>query len=166
MLGALAMLAAAPARAVEIASVAVDVADPAPGEDRWVYQYHLDAFPYDAGFGFTVYFDPDLYADLDPTPQAPDQWDAISGDPDGDLGADGFYDAQALVDAPFVLSVFTVAFRWLGAGTPGPQPFEVREPEPSFAVIESGTTVVPEPAALSLGAGALVALIGTRRTPS
>lgn len=163
---AVAALFACSAQAVEIASVASNLADPVPGQDRWLYRYQLDEFPYDAGYGFTVYFDPDLYADLQETPVSPAQWNAITAEPDVNLGDDGLYDAQALLDAPTVAVSFTVSFRWLGAGTPGAQPFEVREPLPSFAVIESGTTVVPEPAALSLGAGAIAALAGMRRTQS
>ena len=166
MLCALAVLVAAPARAVEIAYTAVDLADAQPGVDRWLYRYQLDEFLYGAGYGFTVYFDPDLYAELDAGALAPDQWDPVVADPDVNLGAYGYYDVEARVSAPSVATAFTVSFRWLGAGTPGPQPFEVREPDPSFDVVESGTTVVPEPAAFSLGACALAALVRTRRSPS
>jgi hypothetical protein len=59
-----------------------------------------------------------------------------------------------------------VSFVWLGPGAPGPQAFDVREPDPSFEVVESGTTVLPEPAGISLGMGALAALAATRRTGS
>jgi hypothetical protein len=151
---------AAPAAAVEIAYFAA----PAPGAGRWTYFYALDEFPYDAGYGFTVYFDPELYADLDPNPLAPgEDWDAISVEPDAQLGEEGFYDAEALVDLPSVAASFSVSFRWLGAGDPGAQPFEVREPAPSFGVVESGISVAPEPGACGFGAAALVALAATRR---
>ena len=41
---------------------------------------------------------------------------------------------------------FAVQFTWLGAGTPGAQPFEIVDPD-TFQTLESGsTTVVPLPA--------------------
>jgi hypothetical protein len=164
---ALAALAAAPAGAVVVTYFPRDVADVVPGEDRWEYAFQVDGFAsYGAGYGFTVRFDPDHYAALDPDPTVPPQWDAITAEPDPDLGDDGFYDAEALVDAPNAAAVFRVSFVWLGTGTPGAQPFDVREPSPSFEVVESGTTVLPEPAGLSLGASALAALAATRRTSS
>lgn len=157
-------MAALPARAVELSYFPIDVADAGAG-DRWVYQYGLDEFAYDAGYGFTVYFDPDLYADLDMSPDAPNaHWDAITVQPDASLGDDGFYDAEALVDLASVGGVFTVSFVWLGAGSPGAQPFEVRESAPSYATVLTGTTVLPEADASALGAGALCALLATRRS--
>jgi hypothetical protein len=166
LLLAAAVLASTAARAVEIAYFAQNEADPAPGHDRWTYHYQLDEFPYDAGYGFTVYFDPDLYSDLDPSPHAPGEWDPLTVEPDAGLGDEGFYDAEAIFDLPRTSVVFTVSFRWLGAGSPGAQPFEVREPEPSFAVIEDGTTVLPEPTAVTAGLGAIAALASLRRMQS
>lgn len=164
----LSMLLAAnalPARAVEVAYFPRDIADVVVGDDRWVYEYTLDEFPYDDGYGFTVYFDPDLYADLDMSPDAPNaHWDAITVEPDANLGDDGFYDAEALVDLPSVGGVFRVSFVWLGAGSPGAQPFEVRDAAPSYATVLTGTTVLPEAGSSALGAGALCALLVTRRS--
>jgi hypothetical protein len=167
LLLALLFATAAPARAVEITYRAVDVADTVVGEDRWLYQYWLDEFPFDAGYGFSVYFDPALYFDL-ATPAAPSAWDAIAIEPDANLGDDGLYDAEALVDLPSVNGTFAVSFVWLGAGTPGAQPFDVREPAPSFAPVpgESGTTVLPEPATCTLGMGAIASLAARRRIAS
>jgi hypothetical protein len=157
---------AAPAGAIVVSYQATDVADAVPGEDRWVYRYWLDEFPFAAGYGFSVRFDPALYAALDASPATPSaQWDAIAIEPDANLGDDGLYDAEALADAPSVNATFTVSFVWLGEGTPGEQPFDVREPAPSFAVLpgESGTTVLPEPAQSALTAGALASLALRRR---
>ena len=152
-------LFAGSARAVELSYSVHNVADTEPGHDRWRYEYRLDAFPFDAGYGFTVYFDPELYTDLQtalPTPGS--DWDAIVRQPDAGLGSDGFYDAEALFGDPSAHAVFRVSFEWLGLGTPSEQLFEVREPEPSFAVVQSGTTVVPEPATLAQHASALLSL--------
>lgn len=149
------------ARAVEISYFATDLAE-APGTgDRWLYEYTLDAFAFDAGWGFSVFFDPTLYAGLETAPPAPGTaWDPITLEPDPGLGAFGVYDAEALVDAPPADVVFRVRFEWLGLGQPGEQPFEVRDP--SLAVFESGTTMVPEPAALWLECSAIAALVCLR----
>ena len=130
------------------------------GGDRWLYSYELDAFPHTTGYGFTVYFDPEQYAALTPAaaPAPGSDWDAVVLQPDPGLGAEGYYDAQALFDDSTVDTVFRVSFDWFGIGLPGPQPFEVREPAPSFEVVESGMTIVPEPAALAQHAGTLLSL--------
>ena len=152
-------LVAGSARAVEISASPVNLVDTQPGHDRWRYDYQLDAFPFAAGYGFTVYFDPELYTALQTALPAPgSDWDAIIRQPDAGLGSDGFYDAEGLFDAPSADTVFRVSFEWLGAGTPGEQAFEVREPEPSFVVVQSGTTLVPEPAALAQHATAMLSL--------
>jgi hypothetical protein len=157
-------LLAAPAAAVVVSYAAQNLADEVGGEDLWAYQYRLDEFPFDAGYGFTVYFDPDLYADLETTPPSPGpDWDALGFEPDPNLGDPGFYDAEALADDPTTGVVFTIAFRWLGVGTPGPQPFEVREPAPSYAMVENGTTVLPEASRVVMGVSALAALATLRR---
>ena len=158
-------LVAPPAGAVEIAYQAIDLADAVPGDDRWLYRYWIDDFPYDAGTGFTIHFAPALYALLEPGP-APSDWDVVVLDPDLALGADGLFDAQALVGAPPTLGTFSVSFVWLGDGTPGAQPFEVREPAPSFEAIETGDTVAPEPASLALASAAIASIAAARRSRS
>ncbi len=141
----LALCCATPARAVQVYFTTQNL-----GGNRWLYAYRLDEFPYAAGYGFSVYFDPELHAALATAPPSPgSDWDAVVVQPDVGLGSEGLYDAQALYDDSTHLAVFRVSFDWLGAGTPGDQPFEVREPSPSFAVVESGTTFAPEPAALA-----------------
>ena len=160
-----ASLLATPAGAVVVTYAATDVADTVSGEDRWRVRYVLDEFPFDAGYGFTVYFDPDLYADLVASPAHPNaDWDAITVEPDPDLGADGLYDAEALADAPAIDVSFVVTFRWLGAGVPGAQPFEVRDPSLATVDGEVGTTVLPEPAPLAASAAALASLATRRRS--
>lgn len=157
-IGLLALFAPS-AHAVEVSYSTHNVADTSLGHDRWRYEYRLDEFPFDAGYGFTVYFDPELYTALQTALPAPgSDWDAIVLEPDAGLGSDGFYDAEGLFDDPSANAVFRVSFEWLGTGTPGDQPFEVREPEPSFAVVQSGTTDVPEPASLVRHASAVLSL--------
>lgn len=130
------------------------------GGSRWLYSYELDAFPYTTGYGFTVYFDPEQFAALTPAAPAPStDWNVVVLQPDPGLGAEGYYDAQTLFDDSTVDTVFRVSFDWFGIGLPGPQPFEVREPAPSYDVVESGmTTFVPEPAVLAQHAGTLLSL--------
>jgi hypothetical protein len=153
-LGLLALSSAAPAHAVEVAASVQNL-----GGNRWQYAYRLDEFPYPAGYGFSIYFDPELHASLATEQPGPgSDWDAVVVQPDLGLGSDGLYDAEALYDDSTPDATFRVSFDWLGGGTPGAQPFEVREPGPSFEVVESGTTVVPEPAALAQHAGTLLSL--------
>lgn len=155
------LVSAGPARAVVIGFSATDLPDEPESGDRWLYEYWLDEFPFDAGWGFSVFFDPALYAGLETAAPGPGpDWDPLAIEPDPGLGAFGVYDAEALVDAPTVTAVFRVRFEWLGLGPPGQQPFEVRDP--SLAVFESGMTVVPEPAAAWPGAGAIAALLALR----
>ena len=142
---ALALLGALPARAAQVYYTVENL-----GGNRWLYAYQLDVFRYSTGYGFSVFFDPERYAALSTAAPAPGpDWTALVVQPDLGLGADGFYDAEALYDDSTRLAVFRVSFDWLGAGSPGDQPFEVREPSPSFAVVESGTTIAPEPTALA-----------------
>ena len=133
------------------------------GGNRWLYAYRLDAFPYSGGYGFSVFFDPALHAAISTAAPAPgSDWDALVVQPDPALGADGFYDAEALYDDATIAAVFRVSFDWLGAGTPGDQVFEVREPAPSFAAVESGTTRAPEPTPWVQAATAVLALAARR----
>lgn len=143
------LLASFPAQAITIAYASVDLPDVTLGQDLYRYDYLLDEFPYDADFGFSVLFDPALYASLESPPSAVgSEWDIISLQPDVALPADGLYDALALVNSPLALSGFSVEFVWLGGGTPGVQPFVVYDT--SFAPVEVGQTI-PEPGtALSL----------------
>jgi len=64
---------------------------------------------------------------------------------------DGYYDALTLGSGiPVGQSVggFSVAFDWLGVGTPGPQPFDIVDPY-TFETLHAGTTT-PEPGTLAL----------------
>ena len=104
-------------------------------------------------YGFTIYFDETLYANLS-NPTASADWDVITWNPIVPPPSPGGYDALALVDGAS-LSPFSIDFTWLGHGTPGSQPFDIYYSTTSdFTLLENGTTSVPEPAtALLLVAG-------------
>lgn len=139
-----ASLVTSPMAAVSIRYAATDLPDTIPGEDLWRYEYALDAFPYDAGYGFSIGFDPAATTHLEGDPATPDPaWDVISLQPDPLIPAEGLFDALALVDSPPVAMLFEVTFVWTGASPPGPQPFVVYDP--GFGTVEEGVTVVPEP---------------------
>jgi hypothetical protein len=157
----LALLAAArPGGAFVVRFAATDLPEAPAAPDRWRYDYTLPAFPHGAGWGFTVYFDPLLYGAIEtPLPPVGAGWTAVALQPDPG-SFDGFYDAEASSDAPSLATPFSVVFTWLGQGTPGAQPFELRDPR--YAPVESGFTV-PEPAAAAPAAFAALAGLAARR---
>jgi hypothetical protein len=134
----------AAARATIITFEAIDLTDVVPGENLYRYVYSLDAFPYDAGYGFSIYFPFFLHTALEsPPPAVSADWDVLSLQPDWGLPADGIYDALALVSEPATLSGFTIDFVWLGSGAPSSQFFLVYDS--AFNPVESGQTFpVPE----------------------
>jgi hypothetical protein len=115
---------------------------------------------------FDLLFDPTLYAEasLTAATAAPlaNAWDELflASAP----GVPAAYDALALaggVADGATVSGFTVTFTWLGAGTPGSQPFEIYDPL-TFALLEQGLTVNATPLPpttwlLGSGAAALLA---------
>jgi hypothetical protein len=108
----------------------------------------LDASSLAWSFGFSIFFDWTMYAELEsPPPAAGSDWDIITLQPDVNLPDDGLYDALALVSGASLSQPFTVTFVWLRQGSPGSQPFAIYDP--SFQTIEAGTTV-PEPSVLIL----------------
>jgi hypothetical protein len=159
----LAAASAGTAGAVEISYRVQDLPDTLPGSDLWRIEYRLDDFPYEAGYGFTIWFDPALYEALqDPPPAAGPGWDALVAQPDPFLD-DGYYDVEASIDSPSVSSAFVLTFAWLGSGSPAEQPFEIREP--GLEVLEEGLTVPapePSPAAGPAGLVGLAALAARR----
>jgi len=149
---------AGPAHALTVRFTVTDLPDLPESPDRWRYDYTVDSFPYDAGWGFTVYFDPLLYGSIEtPLPAVGAGWSAVAYQPDPG-SFDGLYDAEATVDAPSVASPFTVVFTWLGDGAPGAQPFELRD-YPNYKVVESESGVtVPEPRSAASSAAVLAGL--------
>lgn len=170
LLLALVWLQAAPAGATAIQVTATDLNDAlGPGGDLWELSFAVSGRTFAVDQGFSVLFDPTLYADLVPLPAQPSpDWDVLVLQPDPALPADGLYDALALVDAPSLAVAFVTRVIWLGggAGPVGGQPFTVNQ----FAsdgslqqVLESGAQVVPEPALVMLLLPAAAAALLRRR---
>lgn len=132
------------------------------GGDRWEYQYLVSGGVFEPDQGFSVYFDPGLYHDLEVGPASGD-WDVLVVQPDPGLPSDGFYDALALVPAASLAEPFVVRLLWLGSPVQGPgaQPFTINqfETDGSLTILASGLTQpttkpIPEPATwLLFGAG-------------
>ncbi|MEO7318217.1 MAG: PEP-CTERM sorting domain-containing protein [Chthoniobacteraceae bacterium] len=140
----------APEIAVTFRFEVVDLADTTPGQDLWEYRYTVSGLTLTAGQGFTIFFDFNLYTLLqNPPPLVNADWDPITVQPDLALHSNGFYDAQALRNAPSLADPFRVQFVWLGSAgtTPSSQPVTVYNAD--FSTQSQGQTV-PEPASLAL----------------
>ncbi len=105
---------------------------------------------------FTIWFDADLYANLVVTTAAPlsNAWDEIPLQPEPVFHDDGGYDALAKLTNPGIAAGqsvmgFSVSFDWLGQGTPGSQRYEIINPL-TFETIDSGVTIIPEPASAAI----------------
>jgi len=161
-----ALVCAGVATATVINYTATDLVDINPGQDLWQYSYTVSDYTFSADTGFTIYFDPTHYTQLDPFPVVPNaDWDILTWNPDPNLPGDGAYDAYALVDAASLADPFIVSFAWSGGGAgPGAQFFEIYDGS-TWTVIEngftSGATPVPEPATTLLFSIGLTVFFGT-----
>jgi hypothetical protein len=156
----------ASADAITIQFQAHDLADVAVGEDLWQYEYLVSGGTFEADQGFSVYFDPLLYASLSDPQTTNAGWDIIVVQPDPFLPSNGFYDALAIVPGASLTNPFNVTFVWLGArGTlPGIQPLSINQfdAQGNLEILSSGETVpvsTPEPSTFALMVTAAVGLL-------
>ncbi|PJJ17562.1 hypothetical protein CLU90_0739 [Janthinobacterium sp. 67] len=119
------------------------------GGTQWRYDYTVSnttlAMPIEE---FTVFFSVGQYANLHSVSTLPD-WDVLLVQPDPAIPASGYLDALALVGGigpGGTATAFSLTFDYLGAGSPGAQPFSIIDPV-SFIEIEAGIT---QPSAVAL----------------
>ncbi|WP_402718082.1 hypothetical protein [Janthinobacterium rivuli] len=119
------------------------------GGTQWRYDYTVSnttlAIPIEE---FTLFFSVGQYANLHSVSTLPG-WDVLLVQPDPAIPGDGYLDALALAGgiAPGGTATgFSVTFDYLGAGSPGAQPFSILDPV-SFVELEAGIT---QPAAVAL----------------
>jgi hypothetical protein len=124
------------------------------GANRWQYTYDVTNNALILKVEeFTIWFDLGSFDNLAvTTPNPPSSaWSELVAQPSPVLGDNGFYDAISLtggIDVGQAVQGFSVAFDWLGSGTPGRQAFEILNPA-TYQPIFSGITS-PEPATLLL----------------
>ena len=76
---------------------AFNLTDTTPGQDLWRFSYTVRGFEFQANQGFSVFFTPSLYRQLQsPPPAVNADWNVIAVQPDLVLNDPGFYDAQAV----------------------------------------------------------------------
>jgi hypothetical protein len=114
------------------------------GGTTWRYDYVVlndsTALPIEE---FSVFFEEGTFQNL-VSLAAPADWDVIAVQPDATLSSAGFVDGLALaagIPPGGTLGGFSVSFTYLGAGTPGPQPFAIVDPL-TFATTASGSTTL------------------------
>ncbi|MBE3024495.1 hypothetical protein IMS62_07385 [Janthinobacterium sp. GW458P] len=138
------------------------------GGTQWRYDYTVSntslAVPIEE---FTLFFSVGQYARLRNVSTAPG-WDVLLVQPDPAIPASGYVDALALAGGIVpggAATGFSVTFDYLGAGSPGAQPFTILDPV-SFIELDSGST---QPAAVAVPStpwlllAGILALAGLRR---
>lgn len=173
---ALALLAPPAASAAAVSIEYSLVALGTPG--RFEYQYMVKNLSLPTALSwFSVDFDPYLYdeSSLAITSTGTGAWSEQLLASISVLGVPAQYDAMKTAGAPLEIGEsetgFSVAFTWLGAGTPGSQGFTVYDAN-TFDVLDAGATTtavvappngLPEPSSAGLVALALVGLAAGRR---
>jgi hypothetical protein len=144
---------------------AINLQDVVPGQDLWQYNYYVSGRTFNANQDFTIFFDYLKFTQLQsPPPAVSPDWNLLVLQPDLKLPDNGAYDALAVVNNPSTATVFHLTFVWLGAGTPGSQPFTIDQLDAQgnvLAILETGNTVprVPEPGSWLLCLFGLAALV-------
>lgn len=149
--------------------------------NAWRYDYSFENDSASSIEIIDLFFDPVLYENLRDG-VAPVDWETVIFPPNPQLGPDlsaqGTFEVAAALDANFLpltallpgamLDGFSVTFDFLGAGTPGAQPFRVFDPL-TFDILDEGLTrlaalpmPVWEPGAADLVLMGLALLIGLR----
>lgn len=143
------------------------------GGGTWRYDYTINNSGAVPAFDeLTIFFDVNAYELLD-SPTAPAGWDPLLIQPDTGIPAAGFFDVIHLggpLASGAQVSGFSVTFNFLGAGTPGTQPFALLD-SASFTLVYEGRTTppntgatIPEPTGLVLATvGLVAALVAHRR---
>lgn len=119
------------------------------GGTQWRYDYTVSNTTLAVPIAeFTLFFSVGPYANLLNVSTAPG-WDVLLVQPDPAIPASGYFDALALAGGIMpgaTATGFSVTFDYLGAGSPGAQPFSILDPA-SFIELEAGLT---QPAAIAL----------------
>ncbi len=135
----------------------VDIADPVGAPDTVRINYRIDTGT-PAWYGYTLYFDPALYAGLEADAGA--SWFATIAQPDPAAPLPGLVNLLALQDIA-AGAEFSVLSTWLGTGRPGAQPYELFDD--TFNIVGGGVTqAVPEPASATLLIAGLAVLLRYR----
>ncbi|WP_298408096.1 hypothetical protein [Janthinobacterium sp.] len=140
------------------------------GGTQWRYDYTVSNTTLAVPIAeFTLFFSVGQHAMLHDISTAPD-WDVLLVQPDPAIPASGYLDALALaggIHPGATATGFSVTFDYLGAGSPGAQPFSILDPV-SFIELETGITqaaavALPSTPWLLLAGVLAMACLGRRR---
>lgn len=148
---------------------ATDLVDTTAGEDLWQYTYTLSEHSFSVDTGFSIFFDPALYSNLQsPAPVVNSDWDILVYQPAPLFAANGVYDAFSLIDNPSILDSFSLSFVWQGLDSPESQDYAFYDA--SFNITATGITLaepsasIPAPPALWLLTIGLFGLLKSRKS--
>jgi hypothetical protein len=141
------------------------------GGGFWQNDYVVAGATFNTFDGFSILFDPTLYADLSGESTTNADWFLSVLQPDPGIPDPGTFDAIALADAASTASPFSIQFRFLGTGAPGSQPFDLLtvDVDGNILTLQPGgqavpdVAAIPEPASLLLFGTGAAALAKLRR---